>query len=1156
MAAPVIQFKRGQFANLPALRAGEPGFTTDKYDLYVGIDSTTSNNKFFGSHRYWTKETGSSGSGLRLVEGTDNGENYIELKSPDNVASNITYTFPGTITSGGYLLVDSSGNLSWDDTLDATNVNAIGVGTVAFLQSTTVNVSAGATVTGALDVDGGANLAGGVVADTLQVSDLTDGRVVLAGASGEIEDSANLTFGDNGLTVTGEATVSAGMTVTGAVDFNGGADISGYTELDDVNVSAGANVAGIATVTYAKATTLTVGAGATVTGALDVDGGADIAGGLVANSAQVSDLTDGRIVLAGASGELQDDGDLTFDGETLTTNNLSSDQANISGVITATSFVGDGSQLTGISQSGDNLTLGSASDGSLTDGALINFTSSTSITDSVDDLNELALNVIKNTAVAAVDFTSSPTNGPSPLSVTLTITSEGNANRFDIDWGDGNTDTNTSDSTPSHTYTEAAGGTFTVEVTAKNSNGVGAGSSQTKTRTSYITVYTPAPAVAFDLFRASTGGSALSGNDLWVRETQVLYLDNNTTNATGVGATYTVNWGDGTTAVGVASDTDAGGSDSSAARLSHTWAEGTSSGTSQDTVTLTIEQHNTTDPAEIPKSGTVSLKVYDNTPTDPDGLSSKTLPNVSSTGTSPKLTADADDRTGGTSLSAGDSVNRVTSGTATAGPLSSFAYNADSGTLTAAVNGTADGARILTSGDDSATYTSLVITEESDYQLLNAGGTTVTFANSIYYPNNWKGFKASVAKAVADMSVGVNKYRLEHSSTGNTNEVEFVVDKDVTSTPTSNIGSATLTENTAGTKRFISGIPYYNSGSPDLTLSGVTIDDLTGQTYSDVSNVVEVDDGTNQESTTSNAIANTDYTYANIDGSTTMLDSGIPKKNIGVAAAYAIGDLTVPITSSSVRTVSRLKVRARNVNGVGSYSSDLSTNVQVHTAAQSGISEIAIAVADSLGSTYDDDGVRIFDFAHLTADNPAIPGSTNFYTNNVYTESADPGISTTREAVLRLGNITHDQDDYSSGYLPAGPDLSSSRSGTQYFTFAFRRATVANFNINITSTTGIAGLWIAAPGTDIDDTSGLNGWLAADTAYAGSGIPGSDTGNGGNGSDGCAQTTGDRIVASTALSGSYTMTLGSENLSNATNNVALIRIGLADGDSITALSIS
>ena len=37
MAAPVLQFKRGLLANLPGLRAGEPGFTTDSYDLYVGL---------------------------------------------------------------------------------------------------------------------------------------------------------------------------------------------------------------------------------------------------------------------------------------------------------------------------------------------------------------------------------------------------------------------------------------------------------------------------------------------------------------------------------------------------------------------------------------------------------------------------------------------------------------------------------------------------------------------------------------------------------------------------------------------------------------------------------------------------------------------------------------------------------------------------------------------------------------------------------------------------------------------------------------------------------------------------------------------------------------------------------------------------------------
>ena len=151
-----------------------------------------------------------------------------------------------------------------------------------------------------------------------------------------------------------------------------------------------------------------------------------------------------------------------------------------------------------------------------------------------------------------------------------------------------------------------------------------------------------------------------------------------------------------------------------------------------------------------------------------------------------------------------------------------------------------------------------------------------------------------------------------------------------------------------------------------------------------------------------------------------------------------------------------------------------------------------------------------------------------------------------------MGVLKYDVTNYSSGYLPVGPNRSGD-TGTQYFTFAFRRKVVANFDINITSSSGISGLWIAAPGTNIDSTSGLNGWLKADTAYAGSGVPGS--GSGGNGSDGCAYNNGDRILSSTSLSGGYTMTLGSENLSNATGNVLLIRIALTSGQSITSLSI-
>jgi len=114
MPAPVIQFKRGVLSNLPGLKAGEPGFTTDSHDLYVGIDSTTANNKFFGSHRYWTKNTTTTGSGVNFVEGTNNGTQYITLKAPDSLSGITTFTLPSADGSNGQILTtNGSGTLSF-----------------------------------------------------------------------------------------------------------------------------------------------------------------------------------------------------------------------------------------------------------------------------------------------------------------------------------------------------------------------------------------------------------------------------------------------------------------------------------------------------------------------------------------------------------------------------------------------------------------------------------------------------------------------------------------------------------------------------------------------------------------------------------------------------------------------------------------------------------------------------------------------------------------------------------------------------------------------------------------------------------------------------------------------------------------------------------
>ena len=997
MATPILQFKRGQFTQLPGLRAGEPGFTTDRYDLFVGLTSSLADNKFFGSHRYWDREDGTTSLKFSLVD--KDGDNSIDLKSPDSLSGVTTYTFPETPIDASLLTTDADGQLSWVAVIPSLSVTHLGVAGVSTFAAQVL------------------------ITDTTQ-SDTKD---------------------------------------SGALVIDGG-----------IGVEKNANIGGILRVT----------------------------------------------------------GISTFESH-----------VTIGGATTATSFHGEGGDLT----------LGSSSDGSLvTPGALNTFTTTTKIVDGIDDLNELAYNILGNTAVSNVDFSSNPTVGGSPLNVNLSITSDGNANRYDIQWGDGTTTLNATSSSISHTYTQPTGGLFSVTATAKNASGVGAGSSQTVSKADYITVYTPDPSVTFSLFRAPTGGSALSGNDFYVVEGQPLYLDNNTTNTTGATVDYTVNWGDGSSNDAVSDDNASGGV--AGTRLEHTWNQGTSSSTSRDTLTVTLNNHNTANPNVIPASGSVSLKVYDDTPAAPDGLSTKTLSNVSSTGSLPLLASGFTDSTGGTSFSAGDSVNRVTGGTATAGPISTFAYDGDSGTLTAHLNGTPDGSTTLTSGNDSGTYTSLVIDSESDYQLLNSGGSSTSFANSIYYPGLYKGFKARVSKSVASLNTGLNSMQLLHSSTGNTNIVEFVKD-DLTSTPTVDVSSVALTENVAGTYRYISGIPYYNTGSPSLSLAGVVISNLVGQTYTGQSNIVEVDHGTNQEGTSSPATTSSDFSYANIDGASTMLSGGIPIVNVGTSTPYSIGVLTIPITTSSVRTVDRVKVRAKNVNGTSGYSSDIATNIQVHRASQSGISEIAIDVANSLGNgTYTDDGARIFDFSADTTNNPSYTSSTNFYTNNVYNESTDPGVAGTKEASVRLGNIKYDVTDYSVGYLPVGPDRSGD-TGTQYFTFAFRRQVVANFNINITSS-GIAGLWIAAPGTSIDNTSTLNGWINSGAAYAGSGIPGGNTGNGGNGSDGCAATSGDIIAAGTALSGSYTMTLGSENLSNANGNVCLIRIALTSGQSITSLNIT
>jgi hypothetical protein len=543
------------------------------------------------------------------------------------------------------------------------------------------------------------------------------------------------------------------------------------------------------------------------------------------------------------------------------------------------------------------------------------------------------------------------------------------------------------------------------------------------------------------------------------------------------------------------------------------------------------------------------------TPSAPANLSSKSLTmSDSAQGTNPHLCANFDDATGsadtlaaGTSLESTTARRYTSTSTIDTNTVTNFLTNNSNGTgstvnqtVTASINGSASGARAFTTsegGSNNGTFTDLVITNHRDYDEVDG-----SYAQRLYLVAT-----AKITQGLTDYSAGLNAQRIESSAGGNTNYVHVCRDL-LTGTPTASIG--TVTQNAAGNLRYISGVPYYNDGSPSLTVTGSTVANFTGQAYQDASNPVEIDPGTNQESTSGAIISNLDFTYANIDGSSTMLSSGIPVKNTGVGSPYTLGALTVPLLNTQRRSIQTIKMRARNANGTSSYS-ETSTKIQLYSNSLLTLDNEAggITVSDSLGdgSTHTDDALRITGFGS-SSDTPSFNSSTNYYTGNAWSGAVT--VAGTTEAISRFGTIKHFTTDLSSGYLPAGPDLNTGRSGTQYYTFAFRRTPASQFSITMSGK--VSGMFIAVPGSAIDAASDANGWLDCSTQYNGSGVPGVNT----NGSNGCAKTGGDRVVDNTTYSSEqFTFTLGTESTANSVGNTVLVRIKLESGDSVTALSV-
>jgi len=233
------------------------------------------------------------------------------------ISTSGTATLNDATVGGGYgstgVTISAAGAIQANGALTVDGTSTLGV----------INASGLASLDGGIDVDGAFTVAdtsgnvattgtlssGAATLSSAQVSDLTDNRIVIAGASGELEDDANLTFDGTTFEVGGGyGSTGLDIAMDGNVSTNGTLTVDGTSTLGVVNVSGLASLDGGIDVDGAFTVADTSGNVAT-TGTLS-------SGAATLSSAQVSDLTDNRIVIAGASGELEDDANLTFDGTT------------------------------------------------------------------------------------------------------------------------------------------------------------------------------------------------------------------------------------------------------------------------------------------------------------------------------------------------------------------------------------------------------------------------------------------------------------------------------------------------------------------------------------------------------------------------------------------------------------------------------------------------------------------------------------------------------------------------------------------------------------------------------------------------------------------------------------------------------------------------
>jgi hypothetical protein len=439
----------------------------------------------------------------------------------------------------------------------------------------------------------------------------------------------------------------------------------------------------------------------------------------------------------------------------------------------------------------------------------------------------------------------------------------------------------------------------------------------------------------------------------------------------------------------------------------------------------------------------------------------------------------------------------------------------DSGVITAVRNGAAVGNVTLNTGATptaNGTYGgNLVITNNFDYRNANAN-----IAAGFWYV-----FSSAVSGTAAP--AGWNEVYIADSAVGNTNTTVWYYDNSSPAAPT--FSGSTMTPPGSPTLLYSSTVPHYTNATQFTIAANVA--NISGNTYP-----------------TSNTLASGSAAGSFAAPASVTYNASNIGSNVLGSFASASFSTTANVTTGFGASFVGPSVSVNNSYNTGTLAltTALGNTVLYKSGSAVAVDEGNIVVTGV--GTGSGNAVRIV--------NPG-PGNTPVYTASAASFNSQTGNLQTYDATVigsgSQGILKHDQTNYATGYLPAGPDLSAGRSDTQYFTVKFVRSDVSKFDITYAG--NVAGMWVALPGSAIDSSSGANGWISMTTAYAGSGYPGINAP--GNGSDGCSL--GGVVVPNVSTASiSKTCTFGTVSSSSTATNEVYVRVALTSGQTVTGLS--